>query len=98
MREQNITFSVMGMTCANCAGNIERAVGKLEGIREVSVNFATEMVKIKKVRAGKPGWLHQFNINLSYAKLVKSQFLTYYVFFVADSSVVDLLSINDMQS
>ena len=46
MREQNFTFAVTGMTCANCARNIERAVGKLDGVRVVSVNFATEMVTV----------------------------------------------------
>ena len=30
------------MTCANCAANIERAVKKLDGVADASVNFAAE--------------------------------------------------------
>jgi Cu+-exporting ATPase len=44
MKEKNITMPVTGMTCANCARNIERAVNRLDGVKEVSVNFATETV------------------------------------------------------
>ena len=40
------TFPVSGMTCANCAMNIERAVKKLEGIEAVSVNFASEQATV----------------------------------------------------
>ena len=34
------------MTCAACVRAVERAIGKLEGINEVSVNLATEKAKI----------------------------------------------------
>jgi len=34
------------MTCANCAMNIERAVKKVPGVKEASVNFATEQASI----------------------------------------------------
>ena len=37
---------ISGMTCASCAKAVERAVGKLPGIKEVSVNFATEKAKV----------------------------------------------------
>ena len=42
MSEQTITLPISGMTCANCALNIERGVKKLEGIKQTSVNFAAE--------------------------------------------------------
>ncbi len=35
------------MTCANCAMNIERAVKKMAGIRNVNVNFAAEQVTVE---------------------------------------------------
>ncbi len=38
----SITFKITGMTCANCAMNIEKTLKKLEGISSVTVNFATE--------------------------------------------------------
>lgn len=41
MRRQ-IKFSVTGMTCANCAANIERALNKLDSAADVNVNFAAE--------------------------------------------------------
>jgi len=33
-------FSVTGMSCAGCAANIERALRKVEGVREANVNLA----------------------------------------------------------
>ena len=46
MAEQNVTLPVTGMTCANCALNIERNVKKLEGVTGASVNFATEQATV----------------------------------------------------
>ncbi|MCP4667790.1 MAG: copper ion binding protein, partial [Deltaproteobacteria bacterium] len=46
MSEKRVTFPVTGMTCANCASNIERAIKKLPGVREAHVNFATEEAAI----------------------------------------------------
>jgi len=46
MSEKNVTLPVTGMTCANCALNIERAVKKLPGIKEANVNFATEQAAV----------------------------------------------------
>ena len=37
---------VLGMTCANCAKNIERAVGKLPGVIGADVNFASETLAV----------------------------------------------------
>ncbi len=34
------------MTCANCAMNIERNVGKLDGVAEANVNFASEQAVV----------------------------------------------------
>ena len=46
MIEQRITFAVTGMTCANCAMNIERGVKKIEGLYNATVNFAAEQVNV----------------------------------------------------
>jgi Cu+-exporting ATPase len=45
-----VEFPVTGMTCANCAMNIEKAVGKnVPGVVKASVNFATERLSVKYV-------------------------------------------------
>ena len=46
MSEKNVTLPVTGMTCANCALNIERNVKKLPGVKEANVNFAAEQAAI----------------------------------------------------
>ncbi|MEL7656075.1 MAG: heavy metal translocating P-type ATPase, partial [Bacillota bacterium] len=40
------TLKITGMTCAACAARIEKVVGKMEGIDEISVNLATEKAMI----------------------------------------------------
>jgi len=44
--EKNITIPVSGMTCANCAMNIERTLKKLPGISTAAVNFASEQAGV----------------------------------------------------
>jgi Cu+-exporting ATPase len=44
--EKQVVIPVGGMTCASCASAIERAVKKLDGIRNASVNLATERATI----------------------------------------------------
>ena len=39
MSEQTITLPVTGMTCANCAANIERGLKKLEGVQQHQCQF-----------------------------------------------------------
>ena len=46
MTVSEIQLSVTGMTCANCAANIERGLRKLGGIKDVSVNFASETASV----------------------------------------------------
>ena len=46
MSDDKITLPVAGMTCTNCAMNIERAVTKLNGVSEAQVNFAAEQAAI----------------------------------------------------
>ncbi|MBU4345319.1 MAG: heavy metal translocating P-type ATPase [Desulfobacteraceae bacterium] len=46
MTEHKFMFPVTGMTCANCALNIERGVKKMEGIDDVIVNFASSRVVV----------------------------------------------------
>jgi Cu+-exporting ATPase len=44
-----IELPLLGMTCANCASNIERALGKVDGALEVNVNYASEKASVKYI-------------------------------------------------
>ena len=46
MSNKEATLPVTGMTCANCARAIERAVGGQEGVDSAHVNFGTEQVHV----------------------------------------------------
>jgi Cu+-exporting ATPase len=46
MPEKSVLIPIIGMTCANCALNIERNLKKFEGVNRVNVNFATEDVEV----------------------------------------------------
>ncbi|MEO0559242.1 MAG: heavy metal translocating P-type ATPase [Bacteroidota bacterium] len=41
MSKSRLTLPVEGMTCAACAGRVERGLAKAEGVSEAAVNFAT---------------------------------------------------------
>ncbi len=41
-----LTFPVLGMTCANCVAAVERNSKKAEGVTDASVNFASEKVTV----------------------------------------------------
>lgn len=43
---KDIIIPISGMTCASCANSVEKAIRKLPGIQEVSVNFASEKAKV----------------------------------------------------
>ncbi len=40
-------LAIQGMTCASCAGRVERALKKLPGVLEASINLATERAAIR---------------------------------------------------
>ena len=50
MNLQKLTLPITGMTCANCAANIERVVKKLEGVAEANVNFAAENAAVALIQ------------------------------------------------
>lgn len=41
------TIGVSGMTCASCVARVERRIGKLAGILDVSVNLSTEKAHVR---------------------------------------------------
>ena len=48
------TFGVTGMTCASCVGRVEKALRKVPGVLDASVNLATEKATVRYV-AGAAG-------------------------------------------
>jgi Cu+-exporting ATPase len=44
--EQEVRFSVQGMTCASCVSRVERALEKVPGVRKAQVNLATEKASV----------------------------------------------------
>lgn len=47
MSTQQISFAIQGMTCARCAGQIERALTQLDGVIAAQVNYATERATVR---------------------------------------------------
>lgn len=43
---QTINFTVDGMTCAACVSRVERALSKVDGVQNVSVNLTTERATV----------------------------------------------------
>ena len=41
-----VNFPITGMTCVNCAANLERALKKVPGVRDAAVNFASEQAAV----------------------------------------------------
>src|SRR3712207_4196182 len=44
---QESSFGVAGMTCASCVGRVERALKKVPGVLDASVNLATERATVE---------------------------------------------------
>lgn len=44
---KKITLPVEGMTCASCVARVEKAISKVEGVRNISVNLASEKVSFE---------------------------------------------------
>jgi len=42
MSSKKVDLPIKGMSCASCAQTIEKALKKIEGVREAHVNFASE--------------------------------------------------------
>ncbi len=43
----NIKFKIKGLDCANCAAELERALRKIEGIKNVTISFMAERMQIE---------------------------------------------------
>ncbi|MHB1436579.1 MAG: heavy metal translocating P-type ATPase, partial [Thiobacillus sp.] len=47
MPTESFVFDITGMTCASCSARVEKALAKVAGVLEASVNLATEQATIK---------------------------------------------------
>ena len=45
-QSKSYTFNIEGMTCSACANRIERVVGKIQGVEQGNVNFASEKLNV----------------------------------------------------
>ncbi|MNO72876.1 Copper-exporting P-type ATPase A [compost metagenome] len=48
---RTVELQIGGMTCASCVGRVERALGKLPGVEQVSVNLANERAHLEVLAA-----------------------------------------------
>ncbi|MDO8306065.1 heavy-metal-associated domain-containing protein, partial [Herminiimonas sp.] len=51
--QEDIVLDISGMTCASCAGRVEKALRKVDGVLDASINLATDSARIK-VGSGTP--------------------------------------------
>ena len=42
-----LKFKIKGLDCANCAGELEEAIKKIEGINDASISFMAERMVIE---------------------------------------------------
>ena len=47
MNPRNLDLNIQGMNCASCVAHVERALKKVEGVAEVSVNLASERAHLE---------------------------------------------------
>ncbi len=40
-------FKMQDLDCANCAAKMERAIGKIDGVKSVSVSFMTQRLSVE---------------------------------------------------
>jgi Cu+-exporting ATPase len=48
-----LRLSITGMTCASCAGRVERALARVPGVAAVAVNLATEQALVSGAPPGR---------------------------------------------
>ncbi len=54
---ESCVLDIRGMTCASCSTRVEKALGKVPGVLEASVNLATEQATVKLAQGTAPAAL-----------------------------------------
>jgi Cu+-exporting ATPase len=49
---ESLTLDISGMTCASCSSRVEKALSKVPGVLEASVNLATERATVTLLQGG----------------------------------------------
>ncbi|MDF2232828.1 heavy metal translocating P-type ATPase [Albimonas sp. CAU 1670] len=49
-REETVTLAVRGMTCASCAGRVQRALEAAPGVISAEVNLAIDQAEVRRLR------------------------------------------------
>ncbi|GLK92018.1 heavy metal translocating P-type ATPase [Pseudomonas turukhanskensis] len=70
---QRLELAITGMTCASCAGRIERALAQVPGVSAVSVNLATERAHLELLGNTDPAPLLAAIHNAGYSASVVSE-------------------------
>ncbi|MDR2786667.1 MAG: copper ion binding protein, partial [Treponema sp.] len=73
---QSETLSIGGMTCAACAGRIEKTVRKIEGVNTASVNLASEKLFVEYAGAHTISSVKDAVTKIGYQVLEKARGLT----------------------
>ncbi len=60
-------FKIMNFDCANCALELERAIKKIDGIKDVNINFILQKMKLEYDEVNKE------NIILNVKKTIKNE-------------------------
>src|SRR5213080_3424028 len=55
MAEQQLELPITGMTCASCVNRVEKALKKVPGVLDASVNLASEQASVTYVPSA-AGW------------------------------------------
>ncbi len=63
---EQIHIPVGGMTCASCAGRVEKALKKISGVTDVTVNLATEMANVESSNGVTRAILEQAIVDAGY--------------------------------
>ncbi|MEM5312535.1 heavy metal translocating P-type ATPase [Paraburkholderia sp. JHI869] len=51
--DEQFVFRIEGMDCASCVGKIETALGRMDGVSDISVQFNSETLSVRRSRSGK---------------------------------------------
>ena len=54
-------FKIIGIDCANCAAELERALQKVEGIESANINFMSERMELEYDESQKEEILKKVN-------------------------------------
>jgi Cu+-exporting ATPase len=72
LREQTITLTINGMTCASCVGRVEKALKKVPGVLEAEVNLALETAAVRVLASVEPDTLMAAIIRAGYTARLTS--------------------------